>query len=492
MKAYLRLPVGLCPDRGRSAISRQQSVLDSWPEAVPNLIPKIYHLIPLLILVFVSCGAVLAQEPVGHTAPAAKAETEIAPLKVGDKIPDELWDLPLQVVNHPEGKEIITLNDYRGKLIILDFWATWCAPCISSLHKLDTLQEQFSEDLMVIPTSYETDDKILSFLSDREINLPSLIEETELKEYFPHKSIPHQVWLKDGNILAITGPEYANAKNIVKVAKGEAIEMRIKNEDFHFDKQRPLLIDGNGGGVDKLLYQSIISKRIDARIGGVTRRSNHLLSYNLTLPGLYLEAFKNDIPYSGRVNRVIFEISNDELKHRVKGPERHGSLNFESDQNIEVWASDNTYCYSLKFPNNTSKEYMHTIMQNDLNAFFRNYLGVEAKIESRPVECYVLKENGKTSLPVTKGGTPISSLKDNGFILRNDRFSSLVANFISANWMQKEPIVDLTGCSDLTDIDINVNLKDIPGVGLALNPYGFTIEKEILNIDMLVIKEIEL
>ncbi len=59
----------------QSAISDQQSALDSWLPAKSWLMPKAYNLIAFLILVFVSCGAALAQGSVVQTTPAAKAET---------------------------------------------------------------------------------------------------------------------------------------------------------------------------------------------------------------------------------------------------------------------------------------------------------------------------------------------------------------------------------------------------------------------------------
>jgi len=46
--------------------------------------------------------------------------SDIKPLKIGDTIPEVLWNTPLHVVNHPEGKQTITLNDYKGKFIMFD------------------------------------------------------------------------------------------------------------------------------------------------------------------------------------------------------------------------------------------------------------------------------------------------------------------------------------------------------------------------------------
>lgn len=45
------------------------------------------------------------------------------------------------------------LSDYRGKMVLLNFWATWCAPCIRELPLLDELQAQHKDKLSVIAIS---------------------------------------------------------------------------------------------------------------------------------------------------------------------------------------------------------------------------------------------------------------------------------------------------------------------------------------------------
>ncbi|MFQ5571249.1 MAG: redoxin domain-containing protein [Rhodothermales bacterium] len=42
------------------------------------------------------------------------------------------------------------LEDYRGKVVLLNFWATWCAPCIREIPELDRLQKNYADDGLVI------------------------------------------------------------------------------------------------------------------------------------------------------------------------------------------------------------------------------------------------------------------------------------------------------------------------------------------------------
>src|SRR5690606_538187 len=86
--------------------------------------------ISLLAVLTSMCLYAVKQVSAQQAEPAATAVADIKPLQIGDTIPEYLWQLPLQVVNHPKGQETITLNKHRGKLIILDFWATWCVLCL--------------------------------------------------------------------------------------------------------------------------------------------------------------------------------------------------------------------------------------------------------------------------------------------------------------------------------------------------------------------------
>ena len=68
--------------------------------------------------------------------------------------------------------KLINLKDYRGKLIMLNFWATWCAPCKEEMLSLDLLQRNENlNNLKIFPINIgkEKPEKSLKFFKDLEI-----------------------------------------------------------------------------------------------------------------------------------------------------------------------------------------------------------------------------------------------------------------------------------------------------------------------------------
>src|SRR3978361_489075 len=69
------------------------------------------------------------------------------------------------------GPQTIRLSQFRGKVVILNFWATWCAPCIDELPSLQELQKQ-RPDIQVLAVSIDDDPAAYSaFLKQYDINL---------------------------------------------------------------------------------------------------------------------------------------------------------------------------------------------------------------------------------------------------------------------------------------------------------------------------------
>lgn len=81
-------------------------------------------------------------------------QTQISPLKsVFQQTNEPAPDLTFQLV---DSDSTMNLNNYKGKVVLLNFWATWCGPCMEEIPELNRLQETYeSKGLVVITISDE-------------------------------------------------------------------------------------------------------------------------------------------------------------------------------------------------------------------------------------------------------------------------------------------------------------------------------------------------
>ncbi len=73
-----------------------------------------------------------------------------------------------------DGNRKVELSNYRGKVVVLNFWATWCAPCIEEIPSLNELQQKMPQ-LVVLGVSVDQDaDAYRQFLSEHRINFTTI------------------------------------------------------------------------------------------------------------------------------------------------------------------------------------------------------------------------------------------------------------------------------------------------------------------------------
>jgi thiol-disulfide isomerase/thioredoxin len=117
----------------------------------------------------------------------------------------------------------INLDDLNGNLILLNFWATWCAPCKEEMPSLDNLQSNKNlNNLKIFPINIGKDNlkKALEFFEDLEItNLNIYFDNpSTLAKTFSLRGVPTSILInKDGYEFArIMGSIDFNDKNFIK------------------------------------------------------------------------------------------------------------------------------------------------------------------------------------------------------------------------------------------------------------------------------------
>ena len=162
-----------------------------------------------------------SQSPERQEAVAGGKE-EIKPLKVGEKVPEEFWTK--EHLFYIEGDTVRkNLEEFRGKLLILDFWASWCGACKSWFSNNSQLQKEYGNGIKILLVNSDTlhDDliKIDKVLSDHryfeEKNGQSIIYDSYLKNFFPYFSIPLYIWIDSGGMIrAITTFDFVSSSQI--------------------------------------------------------------------------------------------------------------------------------------------------------------------------------------------------------------------------------------------------------------------------------------
>lgn len=131
-----------------------------------------------------------------------------------------------------DGKRV-KLSDYRGKAVLLNFWATWCSPCKVEMPWFVELQKQYGSDGLVI-LGIAMDDseapKIAAFASELGVNYPVLLGTDQVSEEYGNvEFLPTSFYIDRGGKIIGKGTGLLGRKeieeNVRKALASTVVEM---------------------------------------------------------------------------------------------------------------------------------------------------------------------------------------------------------------------------------------------------------------------------
>jgi len=427
---------------------------------------------------------------VSGQTPVAKPPVlpSIKPVKIGQRIPEVVL-----TKLHNYKSSTMNLADFETKLIIIDFWATWCIPCVAMIPKIDSLQKEFKHDVQFISVSYQTENEITTFMDKLEKQhnvhyaIPYSTDDNLLRFMFPHKSLPHYVWISaNGTVKAITGAEEITSANIDKAMDDQPLLLTEK-KDFMvpYDYNKPLLVDGNGGDGSQFIYHSILTNYIPGLKANMhLERADSIHVNSLTLTNcpvmwLYKHAFGNGLATFYDEDRILLEMKHpEELIPSVR------------DAAYRNWLvkPGHGICYDLRLPASISNQF-YTVFRQNLVTLFPQYA---AKVEKRKMKSLALvRLPGSDRIKTMHAGGEVIGIFDNmGFTLQNTPLSTLIRRL--QPFLRKSSsivLINKTGYKGLVDIKIRADLTSVADMNSALKPYNVQWQEEFIEMDMLVIKD---
>jgi len=438
----------------------------------PGFYDRIFKIFTIFLLVFaLSANGATAQE----SGPAAG-------INVGQAIPDYLWDYPFKSLKVSPGVNgfepaVLKLRKFKGRLIILDFWATWCGACIANFPKAKKLESAFAGKLSFVLVNNEPAEKAELLLSRRLVengeSFSYVNADTLLNRLFFKRLIPHYVWIdNDGKVVAATGPDEVNEKNISLALKGMGDGIASTPD---IDRKLPLFSSASLPVGNVLKYNLLVKGKVQGLGSGYEWRKDSSGKVNIgrVITNLPLWSVYRKLA----LERAVKEQKRFDLE-RIVYEGRNVSLLRDTFFNYEFAVS------------RVLSPKLDSLMLADLNTFSPFVVS----FEKRSIKCLALELSGRRKLPEALPGAfkeirfgPAEGGSGKVLKVVNVKLGDLIY-LIKENGNIIGPVTDATGLEK--EVSLKLYLPDtIPGINAQLEQYGLRIRARIAELDYMVIRD---
>lgn len=309
---------------------------------------------PLIVLAILSAASIVACAQSRSAAPMKGFK--IQPPKIGEAAPAMELEKLLQA---PSGA-VADLEKLKGKVVVLEFWATWCSPCIPAITHLNEMADKFKDKpVQFVAITDEDETKITEFLKIKPIRgWVGLDLDRSMFNSYQAIGVPHTVLVdQNGKIAAVTSARHVTAAALDDLLAGKPVALPFKEgiaADLKWDK---------AAAADQVepLFQVII-KPSNATTGGIFPQPGRITADGISLLAAVIAAHKTSY------YRIVSNLP-------------------QSSENYKI---------SVVAPKGR-EELLHPIFQQALAAAF----DIRVRREKREMDVFVLAApEGKTTSPV--------------------------------------------------------------------------------------------
>jgi uncharacterized protein (TIGR03435 family) len=372
-------------------------------------------------------------------------------IKTGDTFPDVMIK---PIINAPVNQA--NINDLKGaKLYILNFWGTWCSPCIPEMDMLAKLQKANASTVQIIAISDDSPARLRKYL----VSKPSAIWLASDTGSFLYRALGFSyvgqsaILNSRHQVVALVKTDSINQRMIDMLLAGKKVSSNAEIKELPVTNTKDVF------GVDSTMIENVTLR---GYMKGEPTRGHHysgsrrISYYNVCATTLYKDAFGITSP-----KQIKYELDEKEV------------CDFDNKASL--------YCFDL-LVKPEEKDNFYSIMQKKLLAL----LPIKAKVIEQTMPVYVLKLNNATKFKPTVSQSDQSTF---GFSGKGFDGTAVTLEKFADQYLGNEldlPVVDETGLNKRYDIKTVVDLRTRDNIIKSIADLGLSLEKAERKIKMLV------